>query len=156
MKNYPHHSSIGNLDANLVAFFAYLIPMVMSFLNIGASIAWVIPLIILVMEKESRFVERHAAHALTFFIISGVIHLLFSLVLGSLVFTSWMSNIRFLGFFYNGGVSILTLLLGLVGAIISFILFICKIYCLIKAYNYDDVSLVLLTSIANFLLNLKR
>lgn len=156
MKNYPHHSSIGNLDANLIAFFAYIIPMVMSFLNIGASIAWIVPLVILIMEKESDFVNRHAAHSLTFFIITGVIHLFFSFILGSLFLTNWIGNLAIIGFFYNSGVGILSLVLGVIGAILSFVLFICKIICLIKAYNYTDPSIPCITPLANYILKLKR
>lgn len=151
--NYePHKSSIFDLDANLVALLVYLVPMLISFLNSTLeTFSFIIPLIILIIEKNSDHVRFHAANALTFFIVAAIINLIVTILsivttistIGAISLVTWTA----------GGISaILLLILGLVTLIISLALFILEVISMVKAYQYQDIHLPVISSVTNFLL----
>lgn len=157
MKYDPHKSSLFDLDANLAAFLVYLLPWMISIISdtLG-GVAWIIPLLALVMESKSDFVNFHAANSLAFFAINAIIHFV-SVAFGiGTILTSWMSNIFVLGIFFSGIRGLIAIILGIAFAVIEVYLVIGKIISLIKAYDYKDVNIPAVSWITRFILNLKR
>ena len=157
MKYDPHKSSLFDLDANLAAILVYLLPWMLSIIsNTLGSVAWIIPLLALVMESKSDFVNFHAANSLAFFSINALIHFI-SVAFGiGAALTSWMSNMFVLGFFFSGIRSMIAIVLGIIFAVIEIYLAFAKIYSLIKAYDYNDVNIPGISLMTRFILNLKR
>lgn len=157
MKYDPHKSSLFDLDANVVAILVYLLPWLLSIVSHSlGSIAWIIPLLALILESKSDFVNFHAANSLAFFAINAIINLI-SVIFGIGSFlTSWMSNIFILGIFYLGFQGMLIVILGLALAAIEIYLLVGKILSLIKAYDYKDINIPVVSLITCFILNLKR
>ena len=56
----PHKSTIGGMDANLLALIAYIASAAVGFIPLLRYLAWLAPLVIFFMEKESGFVKFHA------------------------------------------------------------------------------------------------
>ncbi|MBQ1413453.1 MAG: DUF4870 domain-containing protein [Clostridia bacterium] len=59
-----NQSSIGNLDENVAALLAAVIPVAMSMISHLGFAAWVVPLVIFLLEKRSLFVRLIAAQSL--------------------------------------------------------------------------------------------
>lgn len=85
--NYsPHESSIAHMDANLISVLTYILPIIATYLPGIWRLAFLIPLLIFFIEKESNLVKFHAIQSLTLYLIKimGMRILLFIPLIGSL------------------------------------------------------------------------
>lgn len=73
----PHKSSLG-LDANLVILIGYFGHMLLSQIGALATIQWLVPVVIFVLERRSRFVRFHATQSFTLHLVG----LVYSFVMG--------------------------------------------------------------------------
>lgn len=73
----PHKSSIANLDANLVALFVYLIPMLVGFAFHASALAWIIPLVVFFVEKDSDLLNSIVFRLSCWYLFPVFFHLLF-------------------------------------------------------------------------------
>lgn len=157
MKYEPHKSSLFDLDANIVALLVYLIPLLLGFIDsVLESIVFLVPLVVFFMEKKSEFVLFHASNALAFFAINCIISIISIGLNLPLVLTSWMSNVFVLGIFYNGFAILFLIVIGIVFGIINLVLFACELISLVKAYQYQDITIPGITKITKFIMTLKK
>ena len=61
MKNKK--KSIGGIDANIILLICYLGPLFFSWFSGTRFVAWLIPIIIYILERNNKFVKKHAAQA---------------------------------------------------------------------------------------------
>ncbi len=77
MKKYsPHQASFCALDANVLCLIMYLVAAIFRNSNNYSLLAWVVPVIILFVEKDSSFIKFHAAQILglqVFWFIVGLV-----------------------------------------------------------------------------------
>lgn len=154
----PHKSSIANLDANLVALFVYLLPMVIGFAFRAGALAWIIPLVVFFVEKDSDLVKFHCAQAVILVFIPGVLSFVISFITaiigGTAMITGWFVSFSGLASLLTGSVfGIILLVLGLITAIITIVFFVFKIIAMIKAYNYIAYEVPLIGKIASAIVN---
>lgn len=154
----PHKSSIANLDANLVALFVYLIPMAFSFIFRAGALAWIIPLVVFFVEKESDLVKFHCAQAVILVFIPGVLSFLISFITaiigGTAMITGWFVSFSGLMSLLTGSVfGIILLVFGLIAAVISIVFLVFKVIAMIKAYNYIAYEVPLVGKIASMIVN---
>ncbi|MEL7610856.1 MAG: DUF4870 domain-containing protein [Bacillota bacterium] len=132
-----HKSSIGNLDANVMALLSYIISSVLGFIPGVSYVAWAIPLVIFFVEKQSKFVKFHALQAFSLNLFGFVLGLLVSLIMTAAVVTA--DPYAALGAI--GTVGILTFL-------ISVVILVFAIIAMIKAYKYEVYKIPLLGNLA--------
>ena len=76
----PHKSSIGNVDANLIAAGCYGAAIILSFIPFASWIAWAAPLVVYCIEKKSLLVKFHSVQALVLNAIGSVLYLVLWIV----------------------------------------------------------------------------
>ena len=83
----PHQSSIGNMDANIMAVLTYILPIIAAYLPIVWRVAWIIPIFIFFMEKKSNLVKFHAMQSMVLHVVRVVVLAILGIIplLGSLV-----------------------------------------------------------------------
>jgi uncharacterized membrane protein len=136
----PHKSSLGNLDANILALLSYLVASAFMFFGVLGYFAWIIPLIVFLMEKSS-FVKFHAMQSVVVHAVSAVLGLLI-LIISSLVFAvSFYGGLAVTGLFTT-----LSLIINIVIAVFSII-------AMIKAYQYTEYKIPVIAPIAAKLAN---
>ncbi len=96
MKNqvFPkHQSSLVDIDANVLALLLYLIPAILNFVpNVGLLASWFLPLLVYLLEKQSRFVKFHAVQSFLLNLIGSCINIVVTII-GMLVLASgFLSN----------------------------------------------------------------
>lgn len=85
MKAIPsHQSSIGDLEANIMAFLCYLTSSILAFVLGLSYVAWLAPLAIFFLEKKSEFVKFHAIQAFVLNALGVVLGLVTSMVLSGI------------------------------------------------------------------------
>lgn len=76
-KKYDEHkSSILGLEANIVSLLIYLIPFIVGIFSYGhilGNLTWIIPLLAILLEKNSKLVKFHGWQALLMTLIYGLI-----------------------------------------------------------------------------------
>ncbi len=121
----PHRSTIGGMDANLVALLCYLAVALLAFIPILTYIVWLSPLVFFFMEKNSGFIKFHAIQAVLLgafrMIAVVIIEMILNAILLPLVWTGGMLGV--------GIVSVIVLILGLAFMAL-------EILCMVFAYQY--------------------
>lgn len=131
-KKYEFHkSSILGMDANIVSLLVYLLPFVFSvvlYMSNAAVFSWLIPLIVIIMEKDSKLVKFHAWQAFLMDVFYGFI---FGIITGigivGAIFSIFASNI--------GGFATAVFFIFILGIIFTFIS-ILQVIAAIKAYGW--------------------
>lgn len=125
----PHKSSLG-LDANILATILYVLAVAGMFIPGYRFFAFIIPLVIFFIEKESSFVKFHAIQATFIALIMLFCYTLFSYLTIYQAFQSLM-NFNFSGGgFYNTLKWIMFILLSVVAGFAAY-----------KAFLYTNVYL---------------
>ena len=145
----PHRSSLGGVNANVMALLSYLAALIVSFVPFVGRVSWIAPLIIFFAEKESGLVRFHAMQAFVIQLLNMVINGIASVLVGGTFFAASISN---LGIFALGswGIGIvLSLLLG----IVSLLILIFSIIAMVKAYRYQVYEIVGIGRLTRFFLS---
>ena len=56
-------SSLGGIDANIVVLICYLGALLLAWFGDTKFLAWLVPLVIYIIERDNEFVKKHAAQA---------------------------------------------------------------------------------------------
>ena len=120
--NQPHKSSIGDMQANIMALLCYLVSSVLVFVPGLMYVAWLAPLVIFFLEKESRFVKFHAMQAFVLDAVGILLGLLVTLLFGGISYESFA-------------------FVGTLVTIISITILVFAIYAMLKAYRYVEYSI---------------
>ena len=127
-----HQSSIGNVDANIMMLVAYLgtgiIASCLSFIPFISIIALAVPIVILVMEKNSEYVKFHALQALILNLLSVIV---------SFFLTFIFLVVPFLG-----------LIISPIILIISLVIFAVEIFVIVKSWKYTSYKFPLVGDFA--------
>jgi uncharacterized membrane protein len=133
----PHKSSIGNIDANIMALIAYGAAIVVIFIPGIKVIAWLAPIVIYVLEKDSSFVKFHSMQA--FLInIAGIIFssIIFMIIGGSI----GLMFFRPMAYGALGTILLSAMITGIVAIVIT----IFEIISMVKCYEYKEYEIPLI------------
>lgn len=136
----PHKSSLG-MEANVAILIAYLGSIIIGWVPFIGYGAFLIPLIIFLVEKESGFVRFHAMQSFLLSILSYVLKIAMSII--QLIFSPVLSDIATLPSMMTAGVVI-----GILGTLFSIAILVLAIIALINGYQYKKYRLPLLGNLA--------
>lgn len=139
----PHKSSLGNVDANVMALLAYFITFLVGLIPGVRNVAWALPIVLFFIESGSGFVKFHALQAFILNIVGFAIGLIVTLIFGGLMFgavTSYESAGMALGMMG---------IVGILSFIVTVVLLIFSIMAAIKAYQYKEYRLPLIGKIVD-------
>ncbi|MDD2208362.1 MAG: DUF4870 domain-containing protein [Bacilli bacterium] len=135
-----HKSSIGEMDANKMAVITYIGGGVFGFIPGLYYFSWVVPLVIYILEKKSKFVKKNALQSLSLQIVSSVILFILYFIVGGIIKKSYSGNpLSYLSGVYTGHSFISDL-----ATIVSVIFAVVVIIAMIKAYNYQEYTIPLI------------
>lgn len=143
-KNILQKSSIGEMDANIVAVIAYLGGSIIGLIRGIGYGAFLVPLVIYVIEKRSLFVKKHAAQALGLYVTSTILLIIFSIVV-SIIFAGSYNNPYMYGYGAFRGLAILSTFTMCLSIVIS----IFSIIAIIRAYYYKEYRIPFINSISS-------
>lgn len=132
----PHKSSIGNLDANVVALIAYLGGAILGFIPGIKYVAFLVPIIIYVIEKESKFVKYHAMQS----ILLSAVGVVLSIILAIIISIATAAIIHSGGYGALGALAVLSILVW----IIALVLLVFFIIAAVKSYKYEIYKMPLI------------
>ncbi len=126
----PHKASIGGMDANLLALIAYIASTVIGFIPLLRYFAWLAPLVIFLMEKESGFVKFHAMQSFVLNLMGAALGFIVTVLIGGSVAAAIGSRAGAAALGFAG-------LVGLLTTAISVIILIFAVIAMINAYKYN-------------------
>ncbi len=130
----PHKSSIGDIDANIMALIAYGAAIIVIFIPGIKFIAWLVPIIIYILEKESVFVKFHAMQAFIINIVGIILEIIISIVIGGSFGFLFFKPLSY-------GVWGAIILSGILMGIVSILVTIFEIISMVKAYHYEEYEM---------------
>ncbi|MGI6161839.1 MAG: DUF4870 domain-containing protein [Christensenellales bacterium] len=140
-----HQSSIGNMQANVMAMLCYVSGTVLGFIPVISYVAWLAPLVIFFIEKESHFVKFHAMQAFLLNLVGVALGLLVSVVLGGIMAASVAMATDYASM--TGALGSIAIV-GVLTTIISLLILVIAIIALIKAYKYSEYQIPLIGGLA--------
>lgn len=144
LKVNPHKSSLG-MDANTMALISYIAAFVLSWIPIVKYIAWLAPLIIFFIEKQSPFVKFHAMQA---FLLEAVVWI-FQVIFGIIIAVAWASYASSWYSYGSFGASLgIATVLNVLLIIIGIVFTVFAIIALIKAGQYYEYKIPVIGNMA--------
>ncbi|MEG1560261.1 MAG: hypothetical protein RR398_05295 [Clostridia bacterium] len=141
-----HKSSIGNLNANIMALLCCIVPVVIAWIPVVRYVAWLIPLVLFFMEKQSKLVRFHAMQSFILHMVSAVLSLLISVVLGGILGVGSLSTATYYAAAGFAGI------VGLVTSAISLVILLFAIIAMIGAYKYKETHIPIIGGMTEKLL----
>lgn len=139
----PHKSSIANLDANLVALLSYLVTSLCLMIPALGYVAWIVPLVVFLLENKSMFVKKHAVQSLVIHILSAVVSLVLRVIIGGLL------GLLFFGPFTKVSIGIIGLF-GIMSTVFAIAVIVFSILAMIRAYQYVDYDIPIIGPIVSW------
>jgi len=139
----PHKSSLGNMDANVLALLAYLATGIIGWIPYLGYVAWLVPLLIYFLEKQSWFVRFHAMQAFLLNIVNSLISFVLTVIVGGIITASAINN-------YENAMGAIATVAGITVfvTIISLVFTIFAIIALVNAYQYKVYKIPVIGGIA--------
>ena len=135
----PHKSSIGGLDANVMALLTYLGTVVLMFMWGVGYICWVLPLVLYFVEARSDFVRFHAMQAFVLFAFGAVVNFIVKIAAGGFLLSGAFNVFAIFG---------ITGIIGLAAGAVGLAIFIYTILAMINAYKYVEYRIPFVNAIA--------
>ena len=152
----PHKSSLGGLDANVLALLTYLAASIVSFIPGLKYVAWLAPGLIYLLEKSSKLVKSHAAQALTINIVGSVFQIILKII--ALIVTAIVrktakpSDIYDLWDFYGNkgyaAVATVGTIFFFLSLAVSIVILVFEILAMVNAYKYSEYKIPIIGSLA--------
>jgi uncharacterized membrane protein len=124
----PHKSSIGGLDANIMALLVILITAVIAFMPGLRYICWVLPLVMYFIETQSEFVRFQSLQALVLYAINAAVLFIVDVIVKGALFVSFYNPFAFMG----AG------LFGLIEFAVGICVLVFAILAMVNVYKYID------------------
>jgi uncharacterized membrane protein len=142
----PHKSSIGNVDANLMALIAYGAAIVVIFIPGIKIISWLAPIVIYILEKDSHFVKFHSMQAFLINVIGIAFNIIILMIIGGSI------GMLFFRPIYYGALGTIVLV-GIITAIVAIVITIFEIIAMIKCYQYKEYEIPLIGTLTRKIVN---
>ena len=142
----PHASSIGNVNANVMALICYLASIPLSWIPIVRYAAWLAPLVLFLLEKQSGFVRFHAMQSFLLNVISAVLGILVSVVLAGILGFNALSVSGYYAGYYAAAWA--AGIIGLLTTVISLVILVFSVIAMIGAYRYKETHIPILGDLA--------
>lgn len=149
----PHKSSIGGIDANAMALLAYLASVILSFIPVLSYVAWIAPLVIFFIEKDSNFVKHHAMQAFTIGIVGKALSLILVIVFAIIAAATTGVTLMNPGAGLGTGIVLIGLSTILTG-IIAIAILVFQIMAMVKAYQYNAYEIPVIGKLAKKISNM--
>ena len=151
IKTAPHKSSLGGLDANLMALLCYVAAFVIGLIPGIRYVAFLAPLALYFLEQGSRFVKVHAMQAFMlqrlYMLLNLILSLIGTAVLAGSATSLIMGSAVGLGTALGGGA-----IFGVLIGIVSLVAWVLAIVAAVKAYGYTEYEIPLLGGLARKLM----
>jgi len=135
----PHKSSLGEMDANVLALLVYLAPIILAWIPVIKYLAWAIPLVIFFIEKKSNFVRFHSMQAILLSVVGAIIVFIISVIILGAVTASY--------YYSYGGWGAIGLVTAL-ALIVTLVIVVFEIIAMVNAYGYKEYRIPLLGNLA--------
>ncbi len=134
----PHKSSLG-MDANIAVLIAYLGGVVVAWIPGLSYLAWLVPVVVFVLEKESRFVRFHAMQSFALSLVGVVFGIILAILTGIFATTLMYSPGAGLGFLG---------LIAILGTIISIVILVFAVIAIIQGFQYKEYKIPIIGNLA--------
>ena len=132
----PSTSKIGDLDAKYMILIVYFGTFILGLIPGVKYVAWLIPLIVFLIDKENKFIAFHAIQAFLLEIAAVII----AIILGIVAFATAMGaavgaaafNPYAISASLGAGAAVI-----IIGGVIGILFLVCAIIAAIKGYKYE-------------------
>lgn len=138
----PHKSSIGGLNANVMALICYIASVVVAWIPVVRYVAWLVPLVLFFMEKQSKLVKFHAMQSFVLHVVSAALSFPLSVVLGGILGVGSFSVTTYYAAVGLAGI------VGLLTTAVSLVILLCAVIAMVGAYRYKETHIPVIGGIA--------
>jgi uncharacterized membrane protein len=134
----PHKSSLG-MDANIAILIAYLGGVAVGWIPGLNFVAWLVPLVVFILEKESKFVRFHAMQSFALSLVGVVFAVILTIFTGIFAATLVYSP--------GAGLGLLGLIATL-GTIVSVVILVFAVIAIIQGFQYKEYKIPVIGNLA--------
>ncbi|HBU11242.1 MAG TPA: hypothetical protein DEB31_00435 [Clostridiales bacterium] len=146
MNTQPHKSTTG-MNANDWVALLYIITIVLGWIPGAYYVAWVLPLIFYLTEKQSDFVRYYAIQAVAAYVINAIVRIIIDIIVTAVSISLAFSTATFNPFgtiMGSGGI----VAASAIAVIVTLIIMIFCLIALSNAYRYRSYDIPMVSRLA--------
>lgn len=148
-----HKSSIGNLNANIMILIVYIGAAVIGALGSLRYVAFILPLVIYLLEKNSTFVKKNSLQALTLNILATIVYIVFGII-SAMVIPKYSFDWYTLTYKVVSGSKFMYEFSAFIRWIMAVAVLVFSIIATVKAYKYEEYEIPFINKISSMIENL--
>ncbi len=131
-------SSISGIDANIIVLIGYLGGLFLTWIININYFAWILPLIIYIIEKKSEFVKDQMAQATILYILVSIITLIFNLIWIIMFPTSYNIGLNLNNF---SGSTLVVSTMNILSVTITILITLVVVIASMKTWYYENYKM---------------
>lgn len=131
-------SSISGIDANIIVLIGYLGGLFLTWIININYFAWILPLIIYIIEKKSEFVKDQMAQATILYILVSIITLIFNLIWIIMFPTSYNVGLNLNNF---SGSTLVVSTMNILSVTITILITLVVVIASMKTWYYENYKM---------------
>lgn len=138
----PSKSKLGDMDAKYMILIAYFGGVVLGFIPGAQYVAWIVPLVVFLIDKENKFIAFHAMQSLLLEVVAVIIYIIMAIIAAATI-----ASAAFNPFALGAGLAALAIT-SAVAVVVGIVILIFAILAAIKGYKYEIYEIPLVGKFA--------
>ena len=143
----PSKSKLGDIEAKWMILIAYLGMGILGLITGASYVAWLVPLIIFLIDKENKFIAFHAMQAFLLGLISTIISIILAIIMfvsvaGAVAGAAGL-NPYALGAGFGAAIAV-----SVIGLLIGIVILIFAILAMVNGFKYQIYEIPLIGKLA--------
>lgn len=131
-------SSIGGVEANIIVLICYLGALLLAWFNDTRFLAWLLPLIIYIVERNNEFIKKHSAQACILYFIYSMISIVIMFMSISMFNITNIFTMNLVNF---SGSLLMASTLSMIAMLVLVIITILTVIVASKVWHYEDYDI---------------
>jgi len=132
----PSKSKLGDMDAKYAVLISYLGMGILGIISGASYVAWIVPLIIYLVDKENKFIAFHAMQALLLGVFVTIINIILAIIVAVSVVGAVAGAAMLNPFAFGAGFGAI-IVTTIIAIVIGILVLIGAIIALVKGMKYE-------------------
>jgi len=132
----PSKSKLGDLDAKYAVLIVYLGMGILGIISGASYVAWIVPLVFYLVDKENKFIAFHAMQALLLGVFVTIINIILAIIIAVSVAGAVVGAAALNPFAFGAGFGAIVIT-GIIAVVIGILVLVFAILALVHGMKYE-------------------
>ena len=143
----PSRSKLGDMEAKWAVLISYLGMGILGMISGASYVAWIVPLVIYLVDKENKFIAFHAMQALLLGVFVTIVNIILAIII-AVSFVGAVAGAAMLNPFAATAGFGAIIITGIIAVVIGILVLIGAIIALVKGMKYEIYQIPIVGKLA--------